>query len=49
LCDWCDHKVRCPAWGGTPPPLPDRTSDSSSAIDGELGDAPSAHAPVIDL
>jgi putative RecB family exonuclease len=22
LCDWCDHKARCPAFGGTPPPLP---------------------------
>ena len=22
LCDWCDHKSRCPAFGGTPPPLP---------------------------
>ena len=22
LCDWCDHKARCPAWGGTPPPYP---------------------------
>jgi putative RecB family exonuclease len=22
LCEWCDHKVRCPAFGGTPPPLP---------------------------
>ncbi|MBI1376114.1 MAG: DUF2800 domain-containing protein [Frankiales bacterium] len=22
LCDWCDHQVRCPAFGGTPPPLP---------------------------
>jgi len=22
LCDWCDHKVRCPSWGGTPPPYP---------------------------
>ncbi|MEZ5116691.1 MAG: PD-(D/E)XK nuclease family protein [Candidatus Nanopelagicales bacterium] len=22
LCDWCDHRARCPAWGGTPPPLP---------------------------
>ncbi|WP_425549510.1 RecB family exonuclease [Actinomadura miaoliensis] len=22
LCDWCDHKVRCPEFGGTPPPLP---------------------------
>ncbi len=25
-CDWCAHKVRCPAWGGTPPPLPPRRS-----------------------
>ncbi len=22
LCGWCDHKAICPAWGGTPPPLP---------------------------
>lgn len=22
LCDWCDHRSLCPAWGGTPPPLP---------------------------
>jgi putative RecB family exonuclease len=31
LCDWCDHRAICPAYGGTPPPyrppdtpLPDR-------------------------
>lgn len=22
LCDWCNHKALCPAYGGTPPPLP---------------------------
>ena len=23
LCDWCDYReTYCPAWGGTPPPLP---------------------------
>ena len=22
LCDWCAYKALCPAWGGTPPPLP---------------------------
>jgi putative RecB family exonuclease len=22
LCDWCDHRALCPAWGGTPPPMP---------------------------
>jgi putative RecB family exonuclease len=27
LCDWCDHKALCPAWGGTPPPLPARSVD----------------------
>jgi putative RecB family exonuclease len=25
LCDWCDHQALCPAFGGTPPPLPDVT------------------------
>jgi putative RecB family exonuclease len=22
LCGWCSHQAICPAWGGTPPPLP---------------------------
>lgn len=22
LCGWCAHQAICPAWGGTPPPLP---------------------------
>jgi putative RecB family exonuclease len=22
MCDWCDHKPRCPAFGGTAPPYP---------------------------
>lgn len=26
LCDWCAHQSICPAWGGTPPPLPDPRS-----------------------
>ncbi len=30
LCDWCDHKALCPAWGGTPPPLP--TSGADGAV-----------------
>ena len=24
LCGWCDHQALCPAFGGTPPPLPQR-------------------------
>ena len=36
LCDWCDHQSRCPAFGGTPPPLPvpvvpTRTTDAPSS------------------
>lgn len=27
LCDWCDHRGLCPAWGGTPPPLPDNAEN----------------------
>ncbi|MGV1008800.1 MAG: RecB family exonuclease [Dermatophilaceae bacterium] len=27
LCDWCDHRDLCPAWGGTPPPLPTDAAD----------------------
>jgi len=23
LCQWCAHQALCPAWGGTPPPLPE--------------------------
>ena len=37
LCDWCDHKALCPAWGGTPPPLPERTvaevAEESGGVD----------------
>ncbi len=27
LCSWCAHQAICPAFGGTPPPLPPRVSD----------------------
>ena len=27
LCGWCDHKALCPAWGGTPPPLPESATE----------------------
>ncbi|MEU5880827.1 PD-(D/E)XK nuclease family protein [Spirillospora sp. NPDC047279] len=36
LCDWCDHKERCPGWGGTPPPLPERPVDRPSPADLEV-------------
>ena len=25
VCDWCDHRAICPEFGGTPPPLPERS------------------------
>jgi len=26
LCDWCSFQALCPAFGGTPPPLPEKTT-----------------------
>ncbi|HZC74287.1 MAG TPA: PD-(D/E)XK nuclease family protein [Jatrophihabitans sp.] len=26
MCEWCDHKALCPAWGGTPPPFPENAT-----------------------
>lgn len=45
LCDWCAHRALCPAWGGTPPPLPAADDGVPSGSD----EVPSAHAPVVDL
>lgn len=42
LCDWCSFKELCPAWGGTPPPLPDdaagRAVDPQAAGTPEVAD-----------
>ncbi|MFG1604381.1 RecB family exonuclease [Actinoplanes sp. NPDC049265] len=27
LCGWCSHQARCPEFGGTPPPYPERAPD----------------------
>ncbi len=37
LCDWCAHRAICPAWGGTPPPLPPRETSADLSTD-ESGD-----------
>ncbi|MCU0302208.1 MAG: PD-(D/E)XK nuclease family protein [Candidatus Nanopelagicales bacterium] len=31
LCQWCAHQALCPAWGGTPPPLPEASPESPAA------------------
>jgi putative RecB family exonuclease len=33
ICDWCAHKAICPAFGGTPPPLPDPGSPDPGSPD----------------
>lgn len=33
LCGWCDHQALCPAWGGTPPPLPVEATSSEAVSD----------------
>jgi putative RecB family exonuclease len=30
LCEWCAHRGVCPAWGGTPPPLPPATAEGTA-------------------
>ncbi|MGE5291654.1 MAG: RecB family exonuclease [Micromonosporaceae bacterium] len=60
ICDWCAHKALCPAFGGTPPPLPadddesetDKTAaaDSHSAARAEpLPEVPSPRSFAADI
>lgn len=44
LCDWCAHRALCPAWGGTPPPLP-----ADGGLPTSDDEVPSAHAPAVDV
>jgi putative RecB family exonuclease len=43
LCDWCDFRDLCPAWGGTPPPLPEGPIEPAPDAADEL---PSVTAPI---
>lgn len=40
LCGWCAHQALCPAWGGTPPPLP--APDAMPAVTSAGGPPPPA-------
>lgn len=43
MCDWCDHKALCPAYGGTPPPLPERAAPADGT-----DEAPSPRTSPVD-
>lgn len=38
LCDWCDHKVRCPAFGGVAPPYPSPQETDPGPANGSSAD-----------
>jgi putative RecB family exonuclease len=40
LCSWCDHQAICPAFDGTPPPLPDPLPVPAMESVAELADLP---------
>jgi len=50
LCDWCAHQSLCPAFGGTPPPLPE-PGDHAPASVRKTGPAsqPSAASALADV
>ncbi|MDO9456006.1 PD-(D/E)XK nuclease family protein [Nocardioides sp.] len=45
LCGWCAHQALCPAWGGTPPPLPLPTTERDQPDPSDPAVVPPA-APV---
>jgi putative RecB family exonuclease len=44
LCSWCSHQAICPAYGGTPPPLP-ADSAPAAGFTAVAADQPAATAP----
>jgi putative RecB family exonuclease len=40
ICEWCAHQAICPAWGGTPPPLPAGLPASLAEVEGVADEAP---------
>jgi putative RecB family exonuclease len=49
LCAWCAHQAICPAFGGTPPPLPDAVPEPATPAETErpaVAVPPQADAPA---
>ncbi|MEP6697665.1 MAG: RecB family exonuclease [Pseudonocardiales bacterium] len=42
LCDWCQHKSRCPAFGGSPPPFPELAPAADIPVDAAADVSPVA-------
>jgi putative RecB family exonuclease len=40
ICEWCAHQAICPAFGGTPPPLPDDLPGSLAELVGAADEPP---------
>jgi putative RecB family exonuclease len=46
ICSWCAHRAVCPAWGGTPPPLPEDAT--LRALDPRSTGRPDPHTADVD-
>jgi putative RecB family exonuclease len=40
ICEWCAHQAICPAFGGTPPPIPDAPVRPEEIPDPRDGNSP---------
>jgi putative RecB family exonuclease len=48
LCDWCSHRALCPAYGGTPPPLPsDGAAGPADLVPASAGPSPAVIEPAV--
>ena len=46
LCDWCSHQALCPAFGGTPPPWPERVPGPDELLPHQVRAAERSTAPA---
>jgi putative RecB family exonuclease len=51
MCEWCSHQAICPAFGGTPPPVPEQPAPpppDGAVAPADVG-APSPRSPMDDM
>jgi len=56
LCSWCSHQAICPAYGGTPPPLPtadtaavEAAAPNSAATEPPASESPASEPPASEV